>query len=37
MPDQLPTSPAFQSVNMKNNQPNLVTVSTSGRKQVKTQ
>ena len=37
MPDQLPTSPAFQSVNIKNNQPNLVTISTSGRKQVKTQ
>ena len=37
MPDQLPTSPAFQSVNMKSTQPNLVTISTSGRKQVKTQ
>ena len=37
MPDQLPTSPAFQRVNMKSTQPNLVTISTSGRKQVKTQ
>lgn len=33
----LPTTPAFQSVNIKNNQPNLVSISTSGRKQVKSQ
>lgn len=37
MPDQLPTTPAFQSVTMKNNTPNLVSISTSGRKQVKSQ
>jgi len=33
----LPTTPAFQSVNIKNNQPSLVSISTSGRKQVKSQ
>ena len=33
----LPTSPAFQSVSIKTNNPNITTISTSGRRQVKTQ
>ena len=37
MSGTLPTSPAFQSVTIKSNNPNIVTISTSGRRQVKTQ
>lgn len=33
----LPTTPKFQTVTIKNNQPNLVTITTSGRRQVKSQ
>ena len=37
MAGTLPTSPAFQSVSIKTNNPNITTISTSGRRQVKTQ
>lgn len=37
MSGTLPTSPAFQSVSIKTNNPNITTISTSGRRQVKTQ
>lgn len=37
MSGTLPTSPAFQSVTIKSNNPNITTISTSGRRQVKTQ
>lgn len=37
MAGTLPSTPAFAGVTIKNNQPNIVTISTSGRRQVKTQ
>ena len=37
MAGQLPTSPAFAGITIKNNQPNITTISTSGRRQVKSQ
>jgi hypothetical protein len=37
MAGTLPTSPAFRSVTIKSNNPNITTISTSGRRQVKTQ
>ena len=37
MSGTLPTSPSFSSVVIKSNNPNIVTMSTSGRRQVKTQ
>jgi hypothetical protein len=37
MAGTLPTSPAFQTLTINNNQPNLVTITSSGRRQVKSQ
>ena len=37
MSGTLPSSPAFNSLTIKSNNPNIVTISTSGRRQVKTQ
>jgi hypothetical protein len=37
MAGTLPTSPAFQTLTINNNQPNLITVTSSGRRQVKSQ
>ncbi len=37
MAGTLPTSPAFQTLTINNNQPNLITITSSGRRQVKSQ